>query len=190
MTCEPAEPSPGTDAALGYAPSVIEHRYHLDLPHDRARVWALMNDYARWTEYAPMVLGVEVVYPGDEMGNGLVRRVSHQLPLGRRGSALELVTEVVLERSYTYTMLSRTPGNDQTGAVRLEDRADGSTRLHFEERYRLVSWPVRLFERRIHAFINRKNEESMRAMSDWLSSHPDYPAAGAGRPIPACRPAR
>ena len=53
----------------------------------------------------------------------------------------------------------------------------GSTRLHFEERYNLVSWPFRLFERRIYAFINRKNEESIRAMSDWLSAHPEYPGA-------------
>jgi hypothetical protein len=134
-----------------------------------------MNDYERWTEYAPMVLGVEVVHPGDEKGNGLVRRVSYQLPLGRKGSALELVTDVVPERAYTYTMLSRTSGNDQTGAVRLEDLTDASTRLHFEERYHLVSWPIRLFERRIYSFINRKNEESMRAMSEWLSAHPEYP---------------
>lgn len=158
---------------------MIEHRYHLDLPHERSRVWALMNDYARWTEYAPMVLGVEVVYPGDLAGNGLVRRVVYQLPLGRKGSALELVTDVVAPESYSYTMLSRTPGNDQTGAVRLEDLGGSRTRLHFEERYHLVSWPLRLFERRIYAFINRKNEESMRAMSDWLTAHPAYPGPGA-----------
>ena len=154
---------------------MIEHRYHLDIPHERARVWALMNDYARWTGFAPMVLGVEVVHPGDERGNGLVRRVIYRLPMGRRGSALELVTGVVPEERYTYTMLSRTPGNDQTGALRLETLPNGHTRLHFEERYHLVSWPWRLFERRIYAFINRKNEESMRAMSAWLGAHPEYP---------------
>jgi len=159
---------------------LIEHRYHLDLPHDRARVWALMNDYARWTEFAPMVLAVEVVYPGDEGGNGLVRRVIYRLPMGRRGSALELVSGVVPGERYTYTMLSRTPGNDQTGGVRLESLPDGRTRLHFEERYHLVAWPWRLFERRIYAFINRKNEESMRALSEWLTAHPDYACGHLG----------
>ncbi len=158
---------------------MIEHRYHLDLPHDRARVWALMNDYDRWTEFAPMVLGVEVVYAGDAQGNGLVRRVLYRLPMGRRGCALELVSGVVPMERYTYTMLSRTPGNDQTGAVRLETLPDGRTRLHFDERYHLVAWPWRLFERRIYAFINRKNEESMRAMSEWLTAHPDYPGIPA-----------
>ena len=154
---------------------MIEHRYHLDLPHDRERIWAIMNDYARWDEYAPMVLSVEVVYPGDALGNGLLRRVIYQMPFGRRGAALELVSEVCAGRSYRYTMLSRAPGNDQTGAVRLEELSEGFTRLHFEERYNLVAWPWRLFEGPIYRFINRKNEQSMRAMSEWLSAHPDYP---------------
>ena len=38
-----------------------EHRYTLDLPHPPARLWALMQDYGRWTEYAPMVVAVDVV---------------------------------------------------------------------------------------------------------------------------------
>ena len=47
---------------FAYARVMIEHRYHLDLPHERRRVWALMNDYPRWVEFAPMVLAVEVVF--------------------------------------------------------------------------------------------------------------------------------
>lgn len=152
---------------------MIEHRYHIDIPHDRERLWALMNDYERWAEYAPMVIDVDVVYPGDSEGNGLLRRVIYRMPFGRRGSALELISGVVPGRSYTHTMLSHTQGNDQTGRVRLEEISAG-TRLHFEERYDLVAWPWKLFERQIHGFINRKNEESMRAMSDWLTAHPDY----------------
>jgi hypothetical protein len=153
---------------------VREHRYSLDLPHPPARLWALMQDYPRWTEYAPMVLAVQVVHPGDARGNGLLRRVIYQLPFGRRGSALELVTEVEPECGYTYTMLSREPGNDQTGRVRLEPLGPGRTRLHFEERYHLSSWPWRWLEGPIYRFINRKNEESMRRLSEWLTAHPEY----------------
>lgn len=165
---------PHPEGPVAYPRDMLEHRYHLDLPHERSRVWALMNDYPRWVEFAPMVLAVEVVHPGDDRGNGLVRRVIYRLPFGRQGAALELITNVVPEEAYTYTMLSRTPGNDQTGSVRLESPAPGTSRLWFEERYHLVSWPYRLFERRIYSFINRKNEESMRAMSDWLTAHPAY----------------
>jgi len=151
-----------------------EHRYQLELPHRPERLWALMQDYTRWTDYAPMVLGVEVVHPGDAQGNGLLRRVIYQMPFGRRGSALELVTEVTPSRGYRYTMLSRTPGNDQTGRVRLEPLPGGKSRLSFEERYHLTEAPWKWFEGPIYRFINRKNEASMRALSDWLSAHPEY----------------
>ena len=153
-----------------------EHRYQVDFPHSAERLWALMQDYPRWTEYAPMVLGVEVIHPGDAHGNGLLRRVIYRMPFGRRGSALELVTAVEPARGYHYTMLSREPGNDQTGRVRLEPLGPARTRLHFEERYHLVSAPWKWFEGPIYRFINRQNERSMRALSDWLTRHPEYRA--------------
>ena len=153
-----------------------EHAYAFELPHAAARVWALMQDYDRWSVYAPMVLRVEVLHAGDERGNGLLRRVSYRLPLGRVGSALELVTEVEPARSYRYTMIGRQPGNDQVGRLRLEPIGPNRTRLHFEERYQLTSWPWRWFEGPIYRFINRKNEESMRRLSAWLSEHPEYRA--------------
>ena len=153
-----------------------EHRYSLEMPHAAARIWALMQDYPRWSEYAPMVLGVEVIHPGDAQGNGLLRRVIYRMPFGRRGSALELVTGVEPARGYTYTMLSREPGNDQTGRVRLEPLGPERTRLHFEERYHLTSAPWKWFEGPIYRFINRQNERSMRALSDWLTQHPEYAA--------------
>jgi hypothetical protein len=72
-------------------------------------------------------------------------------------------------------MISREPGNDQTGRVRLEPRA-GGTRLHFEERYHLTRAPWKWFESSIYRFINRKNEQSMQRLSAWLSDHPEYRA--------------
>ena len=151
-----------------------EHRYDFELPHTPERVWALMQDYERWAVYAPMVLAVEVIHAGDAQGNGLLRRVIYQLPFGRRGSALELVTEVTSARGYTYKMISRSPGNDQTGRLQLEPLPGGRTRLRFEERYQLSTAPWKWFEGPIYGFINRKNEASMRALSDWLSTHPEY----------------
>jgi hypothetical protein len=152
---------------------VREHRYSLDMPHRPERVWALMQDYARWTAYAPMVVRVDVLHPGDAGGNGLLRRVVYRLPFGRTGSALELVTQVEPARGYVYTMISREPGNDQTGRVRLEP-APGGARLHFEERYHLTRAPWRWFEGPLYGFINRQNEASMRALSAWLTAHPEY----------------
>src|SRR5262245_65712778 len=89
-----------------------EHRYELELPHRPERLWALMQDYERWTSYAPMVLAVEVVHRGDAQGNGLLRRVIYKLPFGRRGSALELVTDVTPARGYTYRSEERRVGKE------------------------------------------------------------------------------
>jgi hypothetical protein len=133
-----------------------------------------MQDYDRWTDYAPMVLGVEVVYPGDSGGNGLLRRVIFKMPFGRKGTALELVREVTPNEGYTYTMISSQPGQDQTGKVRLERVDTNRTRLHFEERYHLAKAPFKWFEGPIYRFINKQNEASMRALSAWLTAHPEY----------------
>jgi hypothetical protein len=151
-----------------------EHRYTLELPHSPARLWALMQDYGRWADYAPMVVAVEVVHPGDAGGNGLLRRVTYRLPLGRRGHALELVHDVVEARGYTYTMISKEPGHDQTGRVTLEPIGPDRTRLHFEERYHLAKLPWRWLEGPIYRFINKQNEASMRRLSAWLTEHPEY----------------
>jgi hypothetical protein len=155
---------------------VREHRYSFEIPHPAARFWALIQDYDRWTDYAPMVKRVDVLWPGDDDHNGRLRRVIYQMPFGREGSALELVTDVEPERGYTYTMISKDAGNDQTGKIRLEPLGPNRTRFHFEERYHLQKAPWKWFEGPIYKFINKKNEESMRRASEWLSAHPEYRA--------------
>jgi hypothetical protein len=153
---------------------VREHRYSFEMPHSAARIWALFQDYDRWTDYAPMVKRVDVLWPGDEHHNGRLRRVIYQMPFGREGSALELVTDVQPERGYTYTMISKDAGNDQTGKIRLEPIDANRTRFSFEERYDLKKAPWKWFEGPIYRFINKKNEESMRRAAEWLSAHPEY----------------
>jgi len=144
---------------------VREHRYTLELPHSTRRLWALFQDYDHWADYAPMVKRVDVLWPGDEHHNGRLRRVIYKMPFGREGAALELVHDVEPEVGYTYTMISREPGNDQTGRVHLEPVTANQTRLHFEERYHITKAPWRWFEGPIYGFINRQNEASMRAAS-------------------------
>jgi hypothetical protein len=151
-----------------------EHRYSLEMPHSAPRIWALFQDYDRWTDYAPMVLRVDVLWPGDADHNGRLRRVIFKLPLGRRGAALELVTDVEPERGYTYTMISKSPDNDQTGKIRLDVLGPNRTRFNFEERYHLTKAPFRWFEGPIYGFINRQNEASMRRASQYLTEHPEY----------------
>jgi hypothetical protein len=152
------------------------HEYSFEMPHSAARIWALFQDYDRWTDYAPMVKRVDVLYPGDEHHNGRLRRVIYKMPMGREGAALELVTDVEPERGYTYKMISSTPGNDQIGHIRLESLGPNRTRFHFDEAYNLTKIPWKWFEGPIYKFINKNNEESMRRASAWLTAHPEYRA--------------
>jgi hypothetical protein len=156
------------------ATDMREHRYSFEMPHSAARIWALFQDYDRWTDYAPMVRRVDVLYSGDEHHNGRLRRVIYKMPFGREGSALELVTNVEPERGYTYTMISRTPGDDQIGHVWLGALGPNRTRFEFDERYHLTKAPWKWFEGPIYKFINKNNEDSMRRASQWLSAHPEY----------------
>src|SRR5205814_5457340 len=102
-----------------------------------------------------MVIGVQVLWPGDENHNGRLRRVIYKMPLGRKGSALELVTDVTPARGYTFTMLSHEPDQDQTGKVTLERIGPNRTKFSFEERYNLTKAPWKWFEGPIYRFINK-----------------------------------
>ena len=146
------------------------HEYSVELPFAAARLWALFQRYDLWKEYAPAVLDVEIVYPGDAEGNGLVRKVIYPLPFGRRGESFELVKNVRRGSGYDYIMLR----GGLSGSVALEPIARNRTRLRFRESFHLGTPVLRWFEGPIYRFINRKNEESMRGAAGWLERHPEF----------------
>lgn len=146
------------------------HEYAIELPFAAARLWALFQRYDLWKEYAPAVLDVEVVYPGDAEGNGLVRKVIYPLPLGRRGESFELVKNVRPGSGYDYIMLR----GGLSGSVGLEPLSANRTRLRFRESFHMGTPILRWFEGPIYRFINRKNEESMRGAAAWLARHPEF----------------
>jgi hypothetical protein len=149
-----------------------EHEYTVDLPASAARLWALFQRYDLWKEYAPAVLDVEVVWPGDAVGNGLLRRVVYPLPFGRRGESFELVKNVRPGIAYDYVMLR----SGLSGRVTLEPQGPNRTRLRFRERFHMTTPILRWFEGPIYRFINRQNEASMRGAGAWLDRHPTFRA--------------
>jgi len=146
-------------------PVVLRHEFSFEMPHSAARIWALFQDYDRWTDYAPMVEKVDVLWPGDEHHNGRLRRVYFKLPGDQTGTALELVHDVEPERGYAYKMISR-DGNDQLGHIRLEPLGPNRTQFSFDEEAEM--------DPAIYEFINKYNEDSMRAASQYLTDHPEY----------------
>jgi hypothetical protein len=147
-----------------------EHEFSIELPASAARLWALFQRYDLWKEYAPAVLDVEILWPGDADGNGLLRKVIYPLPLGRRGESFELVRNVTPGRGYDYVMLR----SGLSGSVTLEPQGPNRTRLRFRERFHMRVPVLRWFEGPIYRFINKKNEESMRGAADWLARHPEF----------------
>ena len=133
---------------------IKEHIFEIELPHPPEKIWSLMQDYDLWKQFTQaIVIDIEILYPGDKDGNGLIRRVHYKLPWGSRCS-LELVTDVKPNVGYTYTMLGLKPGLDTNGLIRLEPIDGGRTKLY--------------------SFINKRNEETFRNLSNWLDEHPDY----------------
>ena len=140
------------------------------MPFSAARIWALFQRYDLWKEYAPSVLDVEIVYPGDAHGNGLLRKVIYPLPFGRRGESYELVTNVRPQHGYDYRMLR----TGLSGSMALEALGAQRTRIRFTEAFHMTAPLLRWFERPIYRFINKKNEESIRGAAAWLAAHPEF----------------
>jgi hypothetical protein len=154
---------------------VKEYGYTVDLPHSTAKVWAIMQDYPKWPEFAkPMVTGIHVESRGDAMGNGLVRHVNYKLPLGFKGKSIETVDQVEPCVGYRYRTLKGTEGR-----LRLEKLDDHNTRLHFDEKLKL-NFPFSMFEGLIRKFMEDYNKKTMLNMSKWLSDHPSYPRTNVG----------
>jgi len=149
---------------------VRQHEFTVELPQSARRLWALFQRYDLWKEYAPGVLDVEIVHPGDVAGNGLLRRVVYPLPFGRRGESFELVRNVRENEGYDYMMLR----TGLSGAMQLEPLGPNRTRLRFRETFHMTTPVLRWFEGPIYRYINRKNEESMRAAAAWLARHPEF----------------
>ena len=144
---------------------MLRHDFSLEVPHAAPRIWALLHDYDLWTDWSEMVYKVDVLWPGDEDHNGRLRRVFYKMPDGQTGSSLELVTEAVAAKRHTYTMISR-DGNDHYGHVRLEPLGPNRTQLYFDEEADM--------DPEVYGFVNRHNEEHMRAASRYLTEHPEY----------------
>jgi hypothetical protein len=151
---------------------VRRHEFTIDLPFAAARLWALFQRYDLWKEYAPGVLDVEVVHPGDAQGNGLLRRVVYPLPFGRRGESFELVTNVKPNAGYDYLMLR----TGLSGSMALERLGPNRTRLRFHETFHMTTPVLRWLEGPIYRYINKRNEASMSGAASWLAAHPEFRA--------------
>ena len=110
---------------------------------------------------------IEVLHPGDERGEGLVRHCYFRVPkyLLSGGVALswEWLTQVKPYESWQYDAVGKPLWSKARGVTSLQDLGDGRTRVRFEESYHVFNLVLRmLFERRVHRFISRDNDARIR----------------------------
>lgn len=111
---------------------------------------------------------IEILHPGDESGNGLVRHCWFPVPrylLSRgRAQSWEWVTESVRPRSWRYDGVGKPLWSRATGWTTLEDLGEGRTRVHFRETYEVFNPLMRvLLERRVHHAISKDNDRLIEA---------------------------
>jgi hypothetical protein len=136
-------------------------------------VWAVLHpkvatdartdpDHPRVIEHGR--IRIEVVAEGDEHGDGLVRHCWFPVPryMGGQGESWELVSQVRPPEFARYDSVARPPWLRCRGWHRLEDLADGRTRVRFHEEYEVRNRLLRvLLEKRLQRFNTRVNETGL-----------------------------
>ena len=146
-----------------------DHRYSFEVDATPAEVWNVLHPrlgQGQVIEHGDV--RIEILHPGDEHGDGLVRHCEFRVPRylfsGGRAKSWEWVTEVVPNESARYDAVGKPLWSRAQGWHRLEDLGDGRTRVDFRETYHVFNPILRaLLERRVHRFISKDNDKLMRS---------------------------
>jgi hypothetical protein len=140
---------------------VQEHHYFVDIEATPDELWNLFWFRAPKSKSGDVT--IEILHPGDAIGEGLVRHCTFRVPRyllsGGWGQSWEWLTEVKPKESWKYNAIGRPLWSQAEGHTRLEDLGDGRTRVHFTETYLAFNPIMRaLFEKRVHKFISKDND--------------------------------
>lgn len=150
-------------------PLMQEHRYSIEVGAPPEEVWALF--WYREPDRPQAKIGsIEILHPGDEVGEGLVRHCTFPVPRfllsGGVGQSWEWLTEVKPPESWRYDAIGKPLWSRAEGHTRLEALADGRTRIHFHEQYWTFNpWMRRIgLERYVHHRISKDNDTILAAI--------------------------
>ncbi len=138
-----------------------EHRFSVDIAASPDELWALFWHRAPRSKSGRVT--IEILHPGDAIGEGLVRHCTFPVPRyllsGGRGQSWEWLTEVTPKESWKYDAIGKPLWSRAQGRTRLEDLGNGTTRVHFSETYHAFNPLLRsLLEKRVHHFISKDND--------------------------------
>ena len=119
---------------------------------------------------------IEILHPGDDDGNGLVRHCDFRVPKwllsGGGGQSWEWLTEVRPYESWRYDAVGKPLWSRATGHTTLTDLGDGRTRVTFAEEYEAFNPIMRvLFERTVHGRLSKDNDTILAALEGGLRWH-------------------
>jgi hypothetical protein len=119
---------------------------------------------------------IEILHPGDEIGEGLVRHCTFPVPRwllsGGVGHSWEWLTQVKPLESWRYDAIGKPLWSKATGWTRFEEIGAGRTRVHFIEEYEAFNPIMRvLLEKRVHDFISRDNDTILAALQGGVRWH-------------------
>jgi len=140
------------------------HEYSVVVQASPQELWSLFwYRGPRPPGRGPGGVSIEILHPGDAIGEGLVRHCTFRVPRyllsGGVGHSWEWLTQVKLHESWKYDAVGKPLWSKAEGRTRLEDLGDGRTRVHFEETYWAFNPVSRaLLEKRVHRFISRGND--------------------------------
>jgi hypothetical protein len=111
---------------------------------------------------------IEILHPGDEEGNGLVRHCYFPVPKyllsGGKAQSWEWITEARRPVSWRYDAIGKPLWSRASGWTRLEDLGEGRTRVYFRETYEVFNPLMRtLLEKRVHKLISGDNDRLIEA---------------------------
>jgi hypothetical protein len=140
---------------------VQSHHFFVDIAATPDELWELFWLRRALTQNGDVT--IEILHPGDEIGEGLVRHCTFLVPRyllsGGRAQSWEWLTEVTPKVSWKYNAVGKPLWSEAEGRTRLEDLGDGQTRVHFSETYRAFNPIMRLLlEKRVHDFISKDND--------------------------------
>ena len=163
-----------------------EHTFSIDVDASPREVWDVF--WYRGDDRPRNKIGsIDILHPGDEVGNGLVRHCTFPVPrvllTGGVGNSWEWLTEVKPYESWRYDAVGKPLWSRAEGFTRLEDLGGGRTRIHFTERYETFNpWMRRLgLERWIHKRLSRDNDTLLAAIEGGIRRHRKRKAGGSTR---------
>jgi len=159
-----------------YPADMQVHEFSVDLNAPVDEVWEMFW-YRRPDRPQAKLGSIEILHPGDENGEGLVRHCTFPVPKfllsGGVGQSWEWLTEVKPKESWRYDAIGKPLWSRAEGHTRLEDLGDGRTRVHFQEKYWAFNpWMRRLgLEKYVHDRISRDNDSIFKALEGGLEWH-------------------